>query len=418
MADGTAPTSTPAAPPQDGGPQVPPNPVQPGSGLPTNDPATNPSAPVNAPNPEGDSQSGTEDFFAGAREAMEDGSPSSFLANLFEDLDLDPPAPAPAPAASATPVQSPAANGGPPPANAPAEPVAVPPGQVDPALLSRVLNPPPQPPQPTGLQPPAAPQPAPAPTAQPGQPGQPPAPPEFVPFDQAVSLPPEVLAAVDHTDPNVRNQALGTIVAATGNETSKRLLGHLQQQVFPRMMEAIVAAVAQAQHRARVMEDVFDGAPQLRFAAPQLIEQCVNAVREKALAGNPHAVWTRQMGKDAQALALAAISSMAGGQMPNFNAPPAQPALPPPPPNPAQPQPAAPHFITQPQMMGDGRWYAQLSNSQWVQVQPPQPAAPAAPAASAPWMTGTPAGGFGPPGVPMPTPASELAAFHEGAGGW
>lgn len=417
--------NAPAAPPQDGGPGVPANPVQPGSGLPTNDPATNPSAPVNAPNPEpGQPQAPNVDQPDEGLQAliteMEDGSPSSFLGSLFDDLDIAPAPAASAPAAPATPVQPQAANGAPAPVNAPAQPGAQPPTPpgVDAALLQQILNPTPQPPQPTGFQPPAAPQPATAPTAPAaGQPQPQQAPAAFVPFENAVELPPQILAALDNDDPNIRNGALGTIVAATGNETSKRLLGHINTNVVPQIMQAVISAVAQAQQQTRVMEDVFDGAPQLRFASPQLIDQCVNAVKQKALQGNPHAVWTRQMGKDAQALAVAALSAMAGGQVPSItpqasNLPP----LPAPQPATAPSQPAL-QFITPPQLMGDGRWYAQLNTGQWQQVQPPV-AAPQPPAQPAvPWMSGQAAGGFGLPAVPMPTPESELAAFHQ-QGGW
>jgi len=430
MADGTLaanPQPGPTPVPQDGGP-VPPNaPVQPGSGNPFNDPSTNPSAPVNAPEGDGPTPeaSGAEGLAAFADE-----SPGNFLKELFgdQDIELAPAAPAapqaptspPAQAAGTAPVQPQAVNGvGQPPAPTNALPPAAP-GTIDPRLLQQVLSPAPQPPAPVAYVPPGQPQqPAVAPQAQTPQP-QTADPTDFVPFPQGFGLPPNVRAALEHDDTNTRHSALEATIGAAANETAKRVLAHVVQNILPSMAAATVNTTRSSIAQDRMMEDIFDGAPQLRFASPQLVQQCLDVVKRDELARNPGAVWTKDIGKRVQSYAVAALQAMASGQSPQF-APQPQ-ALPPMPPQPAYAPPGPPagqpYPVTQPEQGQDGRWYVKMSDGQWAPYTAPAPVAyhPQAPA-PVPWTSGSPASGFGMPQPAIATPASEWADFQAN-GGW
>lgn len=426
MADGTQmgagdPGNGVPAQPNDGGPQPPNAPVQPGTLQPVTDPATNPSAPVNHPTP--DSASATSDAFAAA---MNDTSPDNFLANFLEGNGFAPEAvtgaPAPTAAPGTPPVQAPQGqqtpvqpqgNGvQPPPTGAPQ------PGQpqpLDPSLLQRLM----QPPQVVQQPPPWATQPAPGmpptPTAYPQQSQPQPAPQQGQPqvdpnappvlFNEPFELPPQIKAGLDHDDPNVRGSAIGAAMAMAANTTVARYDKYVKEHVLPQFARASSDQFQQVQFRQTVDRELYGAFPHLRYASPELVNRAAQVVVQDEMSRNPMAangpitgdVW-RRIGQ----LASAGLQQLTAGQIPTF-----QPA-PQPQPQPVQYQPQfqpqvqyAP--VYQPPPIWDGHQWVAQGPQAYVQSQPQT--------APIPYVAGQSAAPFGMPNPMSPTPESEVALF-------
>lgn len=420
MADGTQMSGQPdngvPAQPNDGGPQPPNAPVQPGTGNPINDPSTSPSAPVNHPAPDAE---------ASALAEMNDPSPDNFLANFLAGEGISPAAPvAPTPTGAQAPTSPPTGqqpqvqppvNGQPPTNGVPAS------GQqgVDPSLLQRLMQGPQaaappvmpgMPPQPTAWQPPVQPQQAP----QGQQPGQQPVDPNAAPvlFNEALQLPPELVAALNHDDPQVRATAIGAAMAAAANTTIARYHKYVNETVLPRYSQTQQQQFEQAQFRQTVERDLYGNYPHLRYASPDLISRAAQVVVQDELSRNPAAangaippaVW-HKIGQ----LASAGLQQMVGGQVPTFQQPqaPPQPQFQPQPPQQFQQPPMQPAYYPQPQMLWNGQ--------QWV-PQGPQPMYAPQPTQQPPYVAGQSAGPFGMPAPTGPTPESEFAAFMNNGG--
>lgn len=414
MADGTQMAGQPgegiAPQPNDGGPQPPIAPVAPGTGVPTNDPATSPSAPVNHPTPP-PHEPDARDAFA---TEMADADPANFLSAFLageglgtpEALQAGTPGQPGAPSVGQpAPVQP--ASGAPAPASG--QPVGQP--GVDPSLLQRLMQGPQVAPQPPAwmAQAPAAGMP-PTPTAfqpqsQPQQQGQAPADPNAMPvlFPQPFELPPQLKAALDHDDPNVRATAIGAAMAAAANTTVQRYDAYIKQHVLPQVANASMGQFQQVQFRQTIDRELYGNFPHLRYASPALIQQATQVIVQDELARNPAAaqgsispeVW-RKIGT----LASAGLQQMAGGQPPQFNVPPQQAPVQ----APVQQQ-WAPPPPPVPQWNGQA-WF--LPGQQQAPVYQPQP--PTA-YAQPPFIAGQSAAPFGFPSQQVVTPESEMAAF-------
>lgn len=430
--DASEPQPQIPAPPSDGGPGVPANPVQPGSGIPTNDPATNPSSPVNHPAPE---EGGSEDPFAQVRAEMGNSDPGAFLEGFLNGEGLLPPEDA-QPPVGVPPVQPPAngqvpVQGSPqatpplaPPANGQAAPVdpnqlALMLGQAPAGQVPGYVPQPPVPPQPAPVPPQAAPQPSPQAPAS--------APPAWQPFDRGFEIPASIATAMEHDDPKVRMEAIGATMAATGNATAQRVIDYVRSTIIPEVMASTVSHVNETTFQERLMGDIFEGRPQLRYVAPHLITQAINIVSQAERARGVQG-YSKEIGHKIGILAATAAQQLAAGQVPQF---PPQGA----PPQQFQPQPTGfapplqqqqqygqpapqpqPYLVEQPQQGQDGRWYGKLNTGQWVETAPPQQQQQQA-APPQPWMSGQAAGGFGMPQAPAITPDSEFQSFMSG-GGW
>lgn len=301
------------------------------------------------------------------------------------------------------PVQPPG-NGVPTPPNGTSAP-APQPGQapqIDPQLLARLMAgptaaPPPQMwPQAPQAQAPQWNRPV-APTSQPQpQPGQqqqdPNAP--LTLFNEPFQLPQQLAEGLNHDDPNVRNAALGALVAAAGNTIVQRYHKYMMDNVMPQVSNQTIGQVQRMSFEGQVHRDLFSPFPHLRYASPALIQNAANIVVQDELARNPAAangpipphVW-QKIGQ----LASEGLRQMAGGQLPQMQLPPQAPQPP----------------------VAYGGW-----DAQGRPVQPQQPAYyPPPQQQAAPWMSGMNGQPFGMPPSMAPTPESEYAAFMQGAWG-
>lgn len=355
---------------------------------------------------------------------MGNDSPADFLTSFLEGEGLIPETPnTNAQPDGVPPVQSAPGNGqgqvGQPPANG-QPPVAPPNGQqqgVDPNQLSRLMggapvSPVSQVPGPQGQNPAPQMAPQPAPQAQPGQQGSEP---EWTPFTAAFQIPDQIAQAMEHEDPRVRMNAIGSVIAAAGNKTALDMMGRLRSHVIPEITQQVRQQVRLESLQERMMGDILKGRPQLRLVAPHVLQNAVQIVIQDEARANPNFVYNEEIGNKIGVLAMEAARQLAGGvapaPVPQFQQPPV----------PVQQQ---VYPVTQPTQGNDGNWYVKLNTGQWQMVQPPpqmmqQPPAyqpPVPQQQSQPWMAGQNAGGFGPPASPAPTPDSEFASFMNG--GW
>lgn len=390
-------------PADDTGAPIAPAPAAPPAPAPTAAPAPPAPAPEGAapPAPSPMGQPPTEDI---GRTIMMDDSPASFLEGFLADNGL-PITPEPPPAApGAPPVAGPpgappvAPPNGQPPGNGAPPAAAPPPTGVDPAMLQRLLSPgpmpvalPPQTAWPTIPQQPAMP---PAPQApQPPQ-GDPNA---ITPLmDAPFPIPPNIAAAMNADDPNVRLQAIGSVIAAAVNHAHEATIRHVRENVAPLVAQATYQRVEQSNFARERDTQLFGAFPRLRYAAPQLISNAAAIVVQDELARNPGATLTPEVWRKIGALADAGMTNLAAGAQAPFAPPGAPPAGFPPQPPPAPPQPV---------------W----NGYQWVYAPAGGPAPfPAQGPAPAPFIAGQSGMPFGAPPSSAPTPASELEAFMRG----
>lgn len=392
------------------------------AGAPVPAPAPAP-APAAAPAPPADGTlaNGQIDVFAETREAMNDGNSENFLADFLADaglpIDSAPPIGAPTAPTPPAPPAPPVGNAVPPAPNTGQQPTAptvpVPGMPVDPALVQRLFQP--TAPQYPG-QPPVAPwpqqpqQPTMAPQGQQQQPQpntQQPNAPEAIPmpFEQPFQIPEEVAQAMDHEDPRARRAAIGAIIAAAGNQTFKKVVEYVQQNIAPSVANATFAQVQRRDFEQTVERELFGPAPQLRYASPMLIQQAANVIVQDELSRNPAAAQqppTPQMWERIRSLALQGLANIQAGQpqpMPQM-----QQQMPqgyPPPPMPVPP--AAPTgYVFSPQHGG------------YIPVQPAP--MPVYPQPHVPFVAGQHGAPMGVPQFQQPTPESEVQSFLNG--GW
>lgn len=406
------PVPEPAAPPvgADGGAPQPP-PVAPGAEPPVGGPP--------AAEPPADTTLADATLAMGSANA--DDFLNDFLAGNGIDLADGAPVPPVVPPVGGQPAAAPGnAPPGAPTGTSP-PPVGQQPPPVDPNQLQRLFNPqlppPGQPPAPVVAPWTQQQQPPPAPVAQAPQ-GQPAPDAPYVPFDQAVQLPPQLAAGLDHEDPNVRHAAMGAIIASAGNMIVQRTLERITQHVLPQFQRDTMGAVQQQTFQERVAGDLYGKHPHLRMASPALLQQAATVVIQDEMRANPNAAYTPEIMDKIGRLATAGMQQMAAGYSPQLTAPPA-PQQPPPvyyPPQggqpPYQPAPAAPPQgyppVTPQGYVWNGIAYVPAAPGQYMP--PQQPYAPA----PQPYMAGPSAGQMGFQGAPVPTPDSEFASFMNG----
>jgi len=352
---------------------------------------------------------------------MGNDSPADFLTSFLEGEGLIPEAQAQTPNAQpdgVPPVQSAPGNGqgqvGQPSANGQL-PAAPPNGQtqgVDPNQLSRLMGGAPVspvPPVPGPQGPNQAPQMAPQPASQ-TQSGQQGDEPEWTPFTAAFQIPDQIAQAMEHEDPRVRMNAIGSVIAAAGNKTALDMMGRLRSHIIPEITQQVRQQVRMESLQERMVGDILKGRPQLRLVAPHVLQNAAQIVIQDEARANPNFVYNEEIGNKIGILAMEAARQLAGGvapaPVPQFQQPPA----------PVQQQQIYP--VTQPTQGNDGNWYVRLNTGQRQMVQPPPQMMQQQPQQQQPqpWMAGQNAGGFGPPAAPAATPDSEFASFMNG--GW
>lgn len=344
-----------------------------------------------------------------ARTEMENSSPADFLTGFLQAEGLIEEEAPPAP--TGTPVQQSPANGQGEPQQVPAgtqgtSPPANGEPQVDPLLAQMFAQP--NGGQPPGTQPaPAQPAPvqqqqAPAPQPSPQAPAS--TPQEWQPFNAAVQIPAELAAAMDHDDPNVRSQAVGSLMAGMGNSVARAVISHIKEVLLPEFSRNTVTEFQTTSFRNQMAQDILEGRPQLQWASPALIQQATQLVLQDEQARFPGKGYTKEVGQRIGQLAMHAMAQLANGGQPFVPQQQQAPAAP-------VPQQQPPQFAGPPQQGADGNWYAKLTNGQWVAVQPPQQPFAPPPGPSVPWMSGQASQPFGIPQAPAVTPDNFVAGW-------